>query len=73
MVIEGIVAKEKYAYQRITKIKPIAHHYEENGEIPYIKYGCPICEALGNRFTLTNNIKNCPLCNVNLYWEKESS
>lgn len=47
--IQGEVTKADYSFQRITFIKPTEHHYEEKGEKPYIKYGCPVCEALGNK------------------------
>lgn len=32
------------------KVKPVEHHYEEDGEPEYIKYGCPLCESLGNEY-----------------------
>lgn len=45
------------------------HHYEKPGEEPYIKYGCPVCEALENRHGITKGIANCPSCGVNISWE----
>lgn len=68
-VINGKVTNAEYAYQRITYIHPAEHHYEEPGEEPYIKYGCPVCEAIGNRHSVTQGEKTCPLCGVNLSWE----
>lgn len=70
-MIEGKVIDSKFMYKRIVKIKPVEHHYEEPGERPYIKYGCPICELFGNRLTIDKSHKNCPLCGVNLFWDKE--
>lgn len=36
----------KYVHRQKVKVKPVEHHYEEPGEEPYIKYGCPICEQI---------------------------
>lgn len=66
--IDGKIAEAEYAYQRISYVYPVEHHYEESGEEPYIKYGCPVCEALENRHGITQGIANCPLCGVNLSW-----
>lgn len=68
-IINGKVTEAECAYQRITYIRPLEHHYEEPGETLYIKYSCPVCEALGNLHQVTPNQPNCPLCNVNLNWE----
>ena len=38
----------KYVHQQKVKIRPVEHHYEEDGEEPYIKYSCQICEQLAN-------------------------
>jgi hypothetical protein len=70
--MDGKVTEAEHAYQRITYVKPTAHHYEKQGEKPYIKYGCPVCESLGNRHQVTHGTSNCLLCNVNLTWEQES-
>lgn len=68
-IIKGEFDEEaEFMYQRITHIHPVSHRYEKPGEKPYIKYGCPVCESLGNRLGITPGTKNCPLCNVNLYW-----
>lgn len=66
--IDGIVKEAEYAYQRITYVRPIEHHYEEPKEKLYIKYSCPVCEAVGNLHQVTPGERNCPLCNVNLCW-----
>lgn len=71
-VITGKVKEAKFAYQKITSIKPTEHHYEELGEKPYIKYSCPVCQAVGNLHQVTSGDKNCPLCNVNLCWETDN-
>lgn len=36
----------EHAYKQRVKLKPNEHHYENEGEKPYIKYTCPICEQL---------------------------
>lgn len=64
-VINGKVTNAEHAYQRITYVHPTKHHYEEPGEEPYIKYSCPVCEAVGNRLSITQEEKTCPLCGVN--------
>ena len=54
------------------KIVPLARHYEENGETPYIKYSCPICEAAGNHhLSFPKGTPDCPFCGVHLEWEEE--
>ena len=67
--IEGVVSESETMHRRFVRVKPIEHHYEEPGEEPYIKYGCPVCEAIGNRHSVTQGEKTCPLCGVNLSWE----
>lgn len=66
--INGKIIKAECAYQRIIYINPVEHHYEDPGEKPYIKYGCPVCEAVGNLHQVTPGEENCPLCGVNLSW-----
>lgn len=68
-LINGKVTDAEYVYQRITYVRPVEHHYEKQGETPYIKYCCPVCEALGNPYQVIPNQANCSLCNVNLNWE----
>lgn len=63
--LEGSVSEGKYVYQRITKVKPVSHCYGDD----YVKYGCPICEALGNRHQIAYASDQCSQCNVNLTWE----
>lgn len=75
-VIEtGVVCKQKVG------VKPIEHHYEQPGDKPYIKYGCPICENLLDcqceetgeylkKFSFAKTTQNCPCCNINLIWEE---
>lgn len=49
-------------------MKPIAHHYEEIGEKPYIKYSCPKCD---NKYQLIKNYgKYCPHCGQRLDWSE---
>lgn len=67
--INGKVTDAEYVYQRVTYVRPMERHYEKLGETPYIKYCCPVCEALGNSHQVISNQANCSLCNVNLNWE----
>ena len=61
--------------QRI-RVKPVEHHYEEEGEPEYIKYGCPICEGLKecykdrkiDKFSFPKGTPNCPCCGINIEW-----
>lgn len=69
MKIAGKVVRSEHVYKRKTYLLPVEHHYEDAGEEPYIKYGCPVCEALGNKHQVARGEPNCPLCNVNLIWE----
>ena len=36
----------KCVYKQRVKLRPNEHHYENEGEQPYIKYSCRICEQL---------------------------
>lgn len=67
--IDGVVKDAGAAYMRTTSVKPIEHHYEEPGEEPYIKYSCPVCEAVGNIHQVTPGEEKCRLCGVNLIWQ----
>lgn len=74
-------------YKQRISVKPIEHHYENQGEQPYIKYGCPICENIAdkinkpvpynidgkifNQFSIPKGEPNCPCCGINLDWTKE--
>lgn len=64
-----IFNKERPVCKHVVRVKPIEHHYEEQGESSYVKYGCPVCESVGDRFSFPHGTKNCPACNVNLLWE----
>ena len=64
------------------KVKPVEHHYEEDGEQEYIKYGCPLCENLSKsypnevmdddeqfkRFSFPKGTPQCPCCGINIEW-----
>ena len=45
----------KTVYKQKVKLRPNEHHYENEGEEPYIKYCCQLCEQLAA------NIKDLPL------------
>lgn len=36
----------KVVHKQKVKLRPNEHHYENEGEEPYIKYSCQICEQL---------------------------
>lgn len=38
----------KTVHKQAVKLRPVEHHYEKDGEEPYIKYGCQICEQLAD-------------------------
>ena len=67
IIINGKVDNAKLAYQRYSRVKPLKIDYGNN----YYKYNCPVCVILGNKHQIGKKQKNCPLCNVNLYWEDE--
>lgn len=68
--LSGFVADEPHIHKRIVKIKPVEHRYEESGEKPYIKYGCPICETFDNKHTVIYGSKQCHLCGINFFWQE---
>lgn len=70
MNITGVVKDSNKAYKRKVAVNPVAHHYEEKGEKPYIKWGCPVCEAVGNHTQVTEGETSCSLCGVSLNWER---
>ena len=67
--IHGVVTDSPYIHKCKAYVIPVAHHYEEAGEEPYIKYSCPVCDSLNNKHQVHSWQQNCPLCNVNLFWE----
>lgn len=72
----------KAVHKQKVKLRPNEHHYENEGEEPYIKYSCQICEQLaaqvkgfcfdddGNflRFSFPKGTERCPCCGVNIDW-----
>ena len=36
----------KVVHKQRVKLRPNEHHYENEGEEPYIKYSCQLCEQL---------------------------
>lgn len=69
LTIEGVVEnKDEPIHKHIVMVNPIVHHYEDDGEPEYIKYGCPVCEAVGERRRVHRVESNCPICGVRLNW-----
>lgn len=78
-----VVLPAEFVHKQQVGFKPVEHHYEETGEEPYIKYGCPICEAIArdyepddedegtfNRFSFAKGTTKCPCCGVNFAWDE---
>lgn len=74
----------EYVHEQEVKLRPNEHHYENEGEEPYIKYGCQICEQIADkvkdfvvfdeerkfaRFSLPKGIERCPCCGINIDWD----
>lgn len=70
--MNGVIYDAKVAHKRKVKVNPIAHHYEKPGEQPYIKYNCPVCDAVGNKhISVPHGTSHCPLCGVALNWDRK--
>lgn len=70
--MNGIILNANIAHRRKVRVNPIPRHYEELGEKPYIKYNCPVCDAIGNtKISIPEGILYCPLCNVALNWDRK--
>lgn len=67
--LECAIIDAPVVHKRLVYVKPIAHHYENPGEKPYIKWSCPICEAVGNQHRVSFKDENCMLCGIHLTWE----
>lgn len=65
------IYKSDKIYKTRIKAIPIEHHYEENGEEPYIKYSCPICDNLGIKHQVHPWEDNCSICGINLDWSEK--
>ena len=73
----------KAVHRQRIKLRPNEHHYESDGETPYIKYSCPLCEQIANevkgldvfeegkfiRFSFPEGTKQCTCCGVNIDWD----
>lgn len=71
------------AYKQKVKLKPIEHHYEDEGQEPYIKYSCPLCEQIAEnmnkvifeedrkftRFSIIRGTEQCPCCGIYFDWK----
>ena len=69
--LRGYVVKSDHGYGRRVSVCPIIYHGGETGEKKGVKYGCPVCEMLGNRRLFSRGTENCPACGVNLGWAME--
>lgn len=68
--MHGIIIDAPVAHRRKLKVNPICRDYGEKDE-PYCKYSCPVCDAAGNaRISIPYGTPSCPLCGVNLNWER---
>lgn len=73
----------KVVHNQKVKLRPNEHHYENEGEEPYVKYSCQICEQLSEsikgfyfdeeqkfvRFSFPKGTEQCPCCGVNIDWD----
>lgn len=70
--VTGVIDDAKTVHKRKMRVTPIETHYEEDGESSYIKYSCPVCHAAGNTgISITKGKPKCPLCGVNLNWDRK--
>lgn len=79
------VSPARLVHQQRVGIESIAHHYENEGEPEYIKYSCPICEMISEkyvneqddeneqfkRFSFAKGTPQCPCCGINFEWPDE--
>lgn len=78
----------KVTHKQKVKLRPNEHHYENEGEEPYIKYGCQICETIAERykenvlneqdekfvrFSFPKGTEKCPCCGINIDWDYKKS
>ena len=73
----------KIVYKQKVSLRPVEHHYENEGEEEYIKYGCQLCESIAKsypnklmdkdkqfvRFSFPKGTKRCPCCGVYINWD----
>ena len=72
------------SYKQKVKLRPKELHYENDGEEPYVKYTCQICEQIAEKanhflihtegkklvpFSFPEGTEQCPCCGVNIDWE----
>lgn len=70
MPMHGIIENETgLSFQAVVKLSPVERHYEAQGEAPYIKYGCPVCDEIGLKHQVHSCNAQCPNCGVNLLWK----
>ena len=67
----------KAAYMYRVKLKPAEHHYENDGEEPYVKYTCQLCEQLAEKLkfipcAFPAGTEKCPCCGINIDWCDET-
>lgn len=72
----------KYVHNQKVSLRPIEHHYEEDGEPENIKYSCQLCENLSKqypnkvmdddeqfkKFSFPKGTPQCPCCGINIEW-----
>lgn len=71
-MLSGVIKESEKVHERIVKVTPNEHFYEEKGVGIYKKYSCPVCQAVGNRNVgVYDGQENCSLCGVNLNWARK--
>ena len=68
--MEGHYFRTGKLYRDRVCVRPVEHHYEDEGEPPQIKYGCPVCEQFGARHSMAEGTPSCPICGVHLLWQR---
>ena len=70
--INGVIRDSGKACRRRVRVNPVERVYSPAGGKPYVKYSCPVCEAVGNsRISIPAGTDSCPLCGVRLNWDRE--
>lgn len=70
--LPGVVQNSNKCHKRTVSVNPIPHFYNQTGKTPYVKYNCPVCDAVGNKHIgLSKGVENCPLCGVRLNWKQK--
>lgn len=62
-LIFHVKGANKVSTQRVS-LRPVEHHYENEGEEEYIKYGCQLCEDIAQSYPNDLMDKRQTICSV---------